>query len=306
MARLIWVALLVFCLVAVQAKKKAKLEPKEKVEDAETEGDSKLKTSQDSEAPEGSDDAEAEAENADDAPAPTEGEEKVNGKENEKQDTEKELNATNSSEEEENEEATSEISEKKSSDDKEDSEDSETKKGFSCNLKFKKIGCYADKSKKQKPLASFIMSDADMGTISKKGKLPKEDTFNTELPKFACKCANEAINAGNAIFGLQNIAECWTGPDNSKYDKDGESDNCVAFDYKPCAGDSEICAGKKHANFVYYIDTPEHTKSPEEIKKENDAAANKKKKELQKKADRKKKAKKALKKKSKKSKKSKQ
>lgn len=49
------------------------------------------------------------------------------------------------------------------------------------------------------------MTDADLGSTSKKGKLPKGDKFNTELPKFACKCANEAINNGNAIFGIQNI-----------------------------------------------------------------------------------------------------
>ena len=32
--------------------------------------------------------------------------------------------------------------------------------------------------------------------------------------------------------------------------------------------DSELCAGKKHANFVYFVDSPDHTKSPEEAKKE--------------------------------------
>ena len=53
------------------------------------------------------------------------------------------------------------------------------------------------------------MSDADIGTISKKGKLPQGDKFNTELPKFACKCANEAINGGNAIFGIQSIGKCF-------------------------------------------------------------------------------------------------
>merc|ERR1711964_388847 len=89
--------------------------------------------------------------------------------------------------------------------------------------------------------------------MGKKGKDPQGDKFNGELPKFACKCANEAINDGNAVFGIQNLAECWTGPDDSKYDKDGASNDCVTFDYAPCAESAEICAGKKHSNFVYYV-----------------------------------------------------
>jgi len=139
---------------------------------------------------------------------------------------------------------------------------------FACNLKFKRVGCYADKGKKDRPLRSFIMSDADLGQTTKKGKMPQGDKFNGELPKFACKCANEAINDGNAVFGIQNLAECWTGPDDSKYDKDGASQDCVTFDYAPCNDGAEICAGKKHSNFVYYVDSEEHTKSKEEIKKE--------------------------------------
>merc|ERR1711962_1347208 len=124
-------------------------------------------------------------------------------------------------------------------DDKEETKaDDEDKAPFTCNLKFKKVGCYADKAKKERPLRSFIMSDSDLGSTTKKGKLPAGDKFNSELPKFACKCANEAINSGNAIFGLQNLAECWTGPDDSKSDKDGASEDCVTFDYAQCEANS--------------------------------------------------------------------
>merc|ERR1711962_333211 len=128
--------------------------------------------------------------------------------------------------------------------DKKDDDDDD-KAPFTCNLKFKKVGCYADKAKKERPLRSFIMSDSDLGSTTKKGKLPAGDKFNSELPKFACKCANEAINSGNAIFGLQNLAECSTGPDDSKYDKDGASEDCVTFDYAQCEANSELCSGKK-------------------------------------------------------------
>jgi len=173
--------------------------------------------------------------------------------------------------EEEKEEApaaksTEETNEEEGSGDKENVSDDVAP--FACNLKFKRVGCYADKGKKERPLRSFIMSDADLSEQTKKGKVPQGDKFNGELPKFACKCANEAINDGNAVFGIQNLAECWTGPDDSKYDKDGASNDCVTFDYAPCAESAEICAGKKHSNFVYYVDSEDHTKSKDEIKKE--------------------------------------
>jgi len=175
-------------------------------------------------------------------------------------------------------------------------------KEFQCNLKYKRIGCYADKGKKDKPLVSFMESDEDLSANAKRGKIKGSlDKFNGELPKFACKCANDAINGGNAIFGLQNLAECWSGPDDSKYDKDGPSEDCVTFDMAKCDDSSEVCAGKKHANFMYFVDSPEHTKTSDEVKEELDAEA--KKEEEQKKKEQKKKLKKKKGKKSKKAKK---
>merc|ERR1711890_39980 len=155
----------------------------------------------------------------------------------------------------------------------EEEEAAETKE-FQCNLKYKRIGCYADKGKKDKPLVSFMESDDELSAMAKRGKLPKGskgkgfEKFNGELPKFACKCANDAINGGNAIFGLQNLAECWSGPDDSKYDKDGPSDDCVSFNMAKCEESAEVCAGKKHANFVYFVDSAEHTKTQEEEQQE--------------------------------------
>jgi len=183
----------------------------------------------------------------------------------------------------------------------EQAEEAETKE-FQCNLKYKRIGCYADKGKKDKPLVSFMESDEDLSANAKRGKIKGSlDKFNGELPKFACKCANDAINSGNAIFGLQNLAECWSGPDDSKYDKDGPSEDCVTFDMAKCEENSEVCAGKKHANFMYYVDSPEHTKTADEVKEE--LAEDAKKEEEAKKKEQKKKLKKKKGKKSKKAKK---
>lgn len=180
----------------------------------------------------------------------------------------------------------------------------EEEKEFVCNLKYKRIGCYADKGKKDKPLVSFMESDEDLSVNAKRGKIKgdKMDKFNGELPKFACKCANDAINGGNAIFGLQNLAECWSGPDDSKYDKDGPSEDCVTFDMAKCDENSEVCAGKKHANFMYYVDSPDHTKTAEEAQKEL-AEEKEKEEEAKRKQEKKKKLKKKKGKKAKKAKK---
>jgi len=228
--RLFAILLLGFCLLAADVSARKEKEAKE--EDADDVKDDKEETK--------ADDEDADEKKEEDAEAKSETEDKDDAADEDKEDA---------------------------AEDKKDDDDDD-KAPFTCNLKFKKVGCYADKAKKERPLRSFIMSDSDLGSTTKKGKLPAGDKFNSELPKFACKCANEAINSGNAIFGLQNLAECWTGPDDSKYDKDGASEDCVTFDYAQCEANSELCSGKKHANFVYYVDTPEHTKSKEEIKKE--------------------------------------
>lgn len=142
------------------------------------------------------------------------------------------------------------------------------KKKFECNLKFSKVGCFKDKAKKQRPLGNYIMRDVKMSGLQKKSATSKSSIFDNTLSDFACRCANEALDRGNAVFGIQNIAECWSGADDSKYDKDGKSEECVTFGMEQCSNKDELCAGQKSTNFVYYIDVPDHTKSKEEAKKE--------------------------------------
>ena len=35
----------------------------------------------------------------------------------------------------------------------------------------------------------------------------KSSIFDNALPDFTCRCANEAIGRGNAVFGIQNLGE---------------------------------------------------------------------------------------------------
>lgn len=144
-----------------------------------------------------------------------------------------------------------------------------------CEIKFKKIGCYKSKNK-ARGFKTFLQADQEADSFAKKGKVANKETFNKRLPNMVCECAKAALNSGNAIFSLKNIAECWTGPDSTIYDAEGPSDKCVTFGSEKCDENSELCSGKKHSNFVYFVDSPDHTKSAEEIKKEL-AAENKRK-----------------------------
>ena len=150
-------------------------------------------------------------------------------------------------------------------DDEEMDEEGESPyKQFVCNLQYKRIGCYAsvdeEEKEKKKPLkrSAIILKDVPSD----------KEKFNEELPKHACQCANEALTSGNAIFGLMNYTECWSGPDDSSYDREGPSNECVTFDFAPCEPSNEICTGKELANFMYYVDALEHNKTPEEVQKE--------------------------------------
>merc|ERR1711962_592655 len=52
-------------------------------------------------------------------------------------------------------------------------------KEFQCNLKFKRIGCYADKGKKDKPLVSFMESDEDLSANANVARSREASTNST-------------------------------------------------------------------------------------------------------------------------------
>ena len=58
------------------------------------------------------------------------------------------------------------------------------------------------------------------------------------------------------------MVECWSGPDEGRYDEEGEAATglCVNSQLETCKTTDEYCAGKKGANYVYMIQTQEHQK----------------------------------------------
>ena len=53
------------------------------------------------------------------------------------------------------------------------------------------------------------MSSSNVAMAQKKSgsKQPSSKDFDSGLPEFACKCANEALDRGNAVFGIQNLGK---------------------------------------------------------------------------------------------------
>merc|ERR1711973_835427 len=70
-----------------------------------------------------------------------------------------------------------------------ESDDSDDSKEFVCNLKFKRIGCYADKGKKDKPLVSFMESDEDLSFSAKRGKI-RETSWTSSMENSQSSHAN--------------------------------------------------------------------------------------------------------------------
>jgi len=75
------------------------------------------------------------------------------------------------------------------------------------------------------------------------------------LPEFICECANKIRERKFWTFGIQNFDECYSGPDEGRYDEDGlaKLDDCIDDEYHTCAESSEYCSGLFHKNYIYTI-----------------------------------------------------
>ena len=78
--------------------------------------------------------------------------------------------------------------------------------------------------------------------------------FNDSL---ACRCAEVARRQNFTVFGLQNYAECWSGPNAEKsFNRNGGSDRCLMILKLPpdCnMADPTECMGMDNVNFIYKL-----------------------------------------------------
>lgn len=78
--------------------------------------------------------------------------------------------------------------------------------------------------------------------------------FNESL---ACRCAEVARRQNFTVFGLQNYAECWSGPNAEKsFNRNGGSDRCLMILKLPpdCnMADPRECMGMDNVNFMYRL-----------------------------------------------------
>lgn len=125
-----------------------------------------------------------------------------------------------------------------------------------CNINVTKIGCYNDSGVPPQPLPILIMKGRhkDFHIGSNKEGFDKM-AWKEFLPEFICECANKIRERKFWTFGIQNFDECYSGPDEGRYDEDGlaKLDDCIDDEYHTCAESSEYCSGLFHKNYIYTI-----------------------------------------------------
>ncbi|EDO40033.1 predicted protein [Nematostella vectensis] len=124
-----------------------------------------------------------------------------------------------------------------------------------CDLKFEKVGCFADNHKVARPLPVYIMTDRDKSrTDISSGHSIDWAHWDTYIPELACRCAHITKAKGWNTFGLQFYGECWSSKDAEKtYAMDGKSSRCVDKCYQPCKDSEKFCAGQHYTNAVYRL-----------------------------------------------------
>lgn len=97
----------------------------------------------------------------------------------------------------------------------------------------------------------------------------RSESWEEFLPDLICSCAKAAKERKYVYFGIQNYAECWSGPNvRETYHKDGVSGACINSErrlnatnataigdkYEPCPKGNLVCGGKLGANYVYGLE----------------------------------------------------
>ena len=128
------------------------------------------------------------------------------------------------------------------------------------DIPYKDIGCFADKGGKERPLSEMLFSDE-----AKR----RSESWEEFLPDVICACAKAAREKKYAYFGIQNFAECWSGPRSKEtYMMDGKDVKCISTvpkestntlaapmeKFETCINNSLVCAGKQGANYVYGLE----------------------------------------------------
>ncbi|XP_031574769.1 uncharacterized protein LOC116308482 [Actinia tenebrosa] len=116
---------------------------------------------------------------------------------------------------------------------------------YDCQVKFTKVGCFADKQSPPRPLKDLLFTEKDQSDLLNR----KHD-----MKRKVCRCAEEAKRREFTVFGLQFYDECWSGKDAEKtYDVHKTSTNCFNSEFKPCQESDIECVGGPDANYVYRI-----------------------------------------------------
>ncbi|XP_029196438.2 uncharacterized protein LOC114961764 isoform X3 [Acropora millepora] len=137
----------------------------------------------------------------------------------------------------------------------------------SAEVGYKKLGCYNDNDERfERPLSDLLFTDLDMSSSVFSGTQFTRDSMDSlYLSDLVERCALKTKEFGFAVFGIERVAECWSGDDAwLTYNKDGPSKKCLNAMFTPCDEncEEEACFGNDDAVFVYGIGQPNKTSTP--------------------------------------------
>ncbi|CAH3174745.1 unnamed protein product [Porites lobata] len=131
-----------------------------------------------------------------------------------------------------------------------------------CTRTYHKLGCYKKVSSSGNPWQLLITDRSD----SPDGYLLDWRKWEESIHSLACRCAEVARRQNFTVFGLQNYAECWSGPNAEKsFNRNGGSDRCLMILKLPpdCnMNDPRECMGMDNVNFMYRLDVDHCRKHP--------------------------------------------
>jgi len=125
-----------------------------------------------------------------------------------------------------------------------------------CNRGWTKVGCYNDRVLPDRPLPYELLNRRDKINHNNDGFFINWDDYNTTLHALACSCAELAFGRGYTYFGLQFYGECWSGPENPAYSRDGAAKigKCTNGDKNVCYDlDDKECIGEAYTNYIYKV-----------------------------------------------------
>eukprot|EP00795_Rhopilema_esculentum_P016531 gene16531-7954_t len=135
------------------------------------------------------------------------------------------------------------------------------KPAHQCSVNLTKVGCYRDLGQVPRPLPIKVLEEKENNFhVGIRSSSFDKQAWENFLPEFICKCAKKTREMKFWTFSIQNYNECYSGPDEGRYDEDGDAEPSKCKDEmgNNCEKNSNFCSGEANTNFVYTVLSDSH------------------------------------------------